>query len=663
MDVVGRRFSEVIPGIREADPDLLATYGRVATTGRPEQFESYFPGLQAWFAISVYSPAPGHFVALFDEITGRKQAEAYRDMCREALQALNEPGALHYSIQHVLAVLKSHTGCDAVGIRLQEGDDFPYYGQEGFPEGFLATEYSLLERSANGEVCRDEAGKVNLECTCGLVLTGRAEPGSPFFTPGGSFWTNDSLPLRHLPPDLDPRFHPRSHCMNHGYASIALVPIRNKDSIIGLIQFNDHRKGCFSREAVEQLEGIASHLGAALLRKQAELEKTKLEEQLQHAQKMESVGRLAGGVAHDFNNMLSVIIGHGNLAMMQLDPSHALHANLEEILKAAERSADLTRQLLAFARKQTIAPKVLNLNDIVAGILKMMKRLIGEQISLVWNHEEELWPVKVDPSQIDQILANLCVNASDSIAELGKIILETRNCVVDEGYCACNADFVPGEYVRLSVSDTGCGMSRETQNRIFEPFFTTKDLGAGTGLGLATVYGIVKQNRGFINVYSEPGLGTTLTIYLPRYLGKTDHLHAAAALQGYPRGYETILLVEDEPAILNVVMMILVKQGYTVLPARNPGEALRLAREHADEIHLLLTDVVMPEMNGLDLAIELQQLFPHIMHLFMSGYTADIIAQNGVLDQGLQFIHKPFSLPDLAAKVREVLDSKTERQR
>lgn len=287
----------------------------------------------------------------------------------------------------------------------------------------------------------------------------------------------------------------------------------------------------------------------------------------------------------------------------------------------------------------------------------MLKRLIGEQIALIWRHEEDLWPVLVDPSQIDQVLANLCVNASDSIAGPGKISIETRNCLVDEGYCACNAEFAPGEYLCLSVSDTGCGMSAETKARIFEPFFTTKDLGAGTGLGLATVYGIIKQNGGFITVYSEPGLGTTFNIYLPRYLGQVEQARPEGVPGLYPRGHETILLVEDESAILDVVMAILTRQGYTVLQADNPGDAIRLAEEHAEEIHLLVTDVVMPEMNGLDLAINLQFLYPHIKHLFMSGYTADIIAHNGVLDRGLQFIHKPFSMPDLAAKVREVLDS------
>ena len=390
-------------------------------------------------------------------------------------------------------------------------------------------------------------------------------------------------------------------------------------------------------------------------RKRAEQEQVKLEAQLLQAQKLESVGRLAGGVAHDFNNMLSVIIGHANLALMDLGPTEPPRVPLEEILKAAERSADLTRQLLAFARKQTVAPRVLDLNETVAGMLSMLQRLIGEGISLKWRPEAALWPVRIDPSQIDQILANLCVNARDAIADVGNICIETGNSVLDEGYCAQHAGFTPGEYVRIAVSDDGCGMDRETLANIFEPFFTTKGVGEGTGLGLATVYGVVQQNNGGINVYSEQGLGTTFTIYLPRHAGRVAR-GVTGGGQPAPRGRETILLVEDEPAILNITNLMLLRQGYTVLAADSPGEAIRLAREHAGDISLLITDVIMPEMNGRDLARNLLSLYPQLKRLFMSGYTAEVIAHHGVLDEGVHFIQKPFAMPALADRVREVLD-------
>ena len=392
-------------------------------------------------------------------------------------------------------------------------------------------------------------------------------------------------------------------------------------------------------------------------RKRAEKEKEDLESTLRQALKMEAVGRLAGGVAHDFNNMLSVIIGHAEMAMEGVDPAQPLYANLEEIKNAGERSADLTRQLLAFARKQTVAPKVLDLNKTVGGMTRMLQRLIGEDIDLAWLPYENLWPVKMDPTQIDQILANLCVNARDAIADVGKITIETGNIVFDETYCNDHIGFMPGEYVLLTVSDNGCGMDTVTIDNIFEPFFTTKESGKGTGLGLATVYGVVKQNNGFINVYSEPGQGTTFRIYLPRHLTKTTHSSAKRVTPAPERGHETILLVEDEPAILRMTTMMLERLGYTVVAARSPGEAISLAQEHTGIIDLLVTDVVMPEMNGRDLAKNVLSFNPNLKRLFMSGYTANVIAHHGVLDEGVNFIQKPFSRENFGAKVREVLDA------
>jgi nitrogen-specific signal transduction histidine kinase/ActR/RegA family two-component response regulator len=393
-------------------------------------------------------------------------------------------------------------------------------------------------------------------------------------------------------------------------------------------------------------------------RKRAEEEKAKLEDQLQQSQKMESVGRLAGGVAHDFNNMLGVIIGRSELALMKAEPSEPVYANLIEIRAAAERSAALTRQLLAFARKQTIAPKVINLNETLTGMLKMLQRLIGEGINLNLQPASNLWPVRVDPAQIDQILANLCVNARDAIGGVGRIAIETGNCSVDDSYSTSHSYVEPGKYVRLAVSDDGSGMGRETLTHIFEPFFTTKGVGEGTGLGLATVYGIVRQNNGFINVDSELGKGTTFTICLPRHTGESGEALKEDVAEPSPRGNETILLVEDEPGILETTALMLEGQGYSVLRAGSAAEGVRLFREQTCTVHMLITDVVMPEMNGRDLAGELLSAHPQLNCLFMSGYTSDVIAQHGVLEEGVHFIQKPFSLPDLAAKVREVLDSR-----
>ncbi|MBI5602139.1 MAG: PAS domain S-box protein [Deltaproteobacteria bacterium] len=402
---------------------------------------------------------------------------------------------------------------------------------------------------------------------------------------------------------------------------------------------------------ISVIEGIGQ-------RKKAEEEKEILQGQLLQAQKMESVGRLAGGVAHDFNNMLGVILGHAELALEQVDPAQPLHADLEEIRKAGQRAADLTRQLLAFARKQTVSPKVLDLNDMVAGMLSMLRRLIGEDIDLAWLPGIELWPVKMDPSQIDQILANLCVNARDACAGVGKVTIETKNMAFDEVYCTLHKDFIPGEYAELAVSDNGSGMGKEVLENLFEPFFTTKGMGKGTGLGLSTVYGIVKQNKGFINVSSDPGEGTTIRIYLPRFMGKNEGISTEDQSRKAAGGPETILLVEDEATMLDLTRTMLERLGYRVLTAGTPGEAIELAEEHAGEIDLVVTDVVMPEMTGSDLCKRLLSLYPDLKRLFMSGYTANVIAHYGILEEGVCFIQKPFSLMDLSFKVRETLGKK-----
>jgi len=389
--------------------------------------------------------------------------------------------------------------------------------------------------------------------------------------------------------------------------------------------------------------------------KRGEKERKKLEEQLFQAQKMESVGRLAGGVAHDFNNMLGVIIGRAEMALNKCVSTDELHHNLKEILNAGLRSADLTRQLLAFARKQTAVPKIMDLNDTISGMLTMLRRLIGEDIDLSWQPGLDLWKVKIDPSQVDQILANLVVNARDAISGVGAITMRTENVVIDDSDVAETPEFIPGEYVLLTVSDNGIGMSKEVRENIFEPFFTTKEVGKGTGLGLSTVYGIVKQNEGFIYVVSEPGKGTTFKIYLPRFEAKTAQFPSEEATDKPPTGTETILLVEDDEAILNLSKMILENLGYTVLAAQTPADAIRLAEEHPGDLHLLITDVVMPGMHGRELAEQLGAIRPNLKCLYMSGYTADVIAHRGILDEGLNFIQKPFLSYDFAARVRQVL--------
>jgi CheY-like chemotaxis protein len=313
--------------------------------------------------------------------------------------------------------------------------------------------------------------------------------------------------------------------------------------------------------------------------------------------------------------------------------------------------------LLAFARKQAVSPKILNINDAVSGTLKMLQRLIGEDISLAWLPGFDLWSIKIDSSQLDQILANLCVNARDSITDIGKISIETKNSTIDYQYCASHTDAVPGEYVCLSVSDTGHGIDKETLTHIFEPFFTTKEVGKGTGLGLATIYGAVKKNKGFINVYSEPSEGTIFTIYFPKHEDNTTREDRVTISAQVRHGQETILLVEDEPNILYIISQQLKMNGYNVLTADSPNKAIIVAYEYEGDIHVLMTDVIMPEMNGRDLSRNIQSIHPNIKLLFMSGYTADIISNHGVLEEGVHFIQKPFNMNALATYLRELLDS------
>ncbi len=384
-------------------------------------------------------------------------------------------------------------------------------------------------------------------------------------------------------------------------------------------------------------------------------ERKHLEAQIRQSQKMEAVGVLAGGVAHDFNNLLTIISGYSNLLLMSpIDESS--RGLIKEIHKAGERAAALTRQLLAFSRKQVLEPKVLDLNAVVTNLIKMLGRMIGEDMLLATALDPDLDPVKVDPGQIEQVIINLVVNARDAMPNGGELTIETANVELDKTCTQLRADVIPGRYVMVAVSDTGCGMTEEVKARIFEPFFTTKEPGQGTGLGLATVYGIVKQSGGNVYVYSEPGKGTTFKIYLPAVgesvpSGKSLHGLRTAAL-----GNETILLVEDEEAVRGITRLALQTHGYNVLEASRGEEALRLCETHQGPIHLLLTDVVMPGLGGRQVAQQVAALKPGIRVLYLSGYTDDAVVRHGVLEAETAFLQKPFTPVSLAMKVREVLD-------
>ncbi len=588
---VGKKVSQLIPGIRKSNPEIFEIYGRVALSGKAEKFETYVPPLGIWFSVSVYSPAREYFIAVFENISARKAAEEalkasekkYRGLFESSRDAIltAEPPGWRFASANPAALsmfgLKSVEDIRSLG----PADISP----ETQPDG-----------RGSAEKAREMIG---------IAL----ERGYHSFE-----WTH-----RRMNGDNFPAAVLLSRMETAGKAAL--------------------------QASVRDLTSI----------KKAEAEENRLKGQISQLQKMESIGRLAGGVAHDFNNMLSIIIGYADLILEDLGPGAPLRPDMEEILYAAQRSRALTQQLLAFARRQNIEPKVIDLNGLIENMKKMLGRLVGEDIDIRFVPQPGLWPVFMDPSQVDQILANLAVNARDAVTGVGKITLETKNVDVDATYCVSNPEASPGEYVMLGFSDSGVGMSPEVMARAFEPFFTTKAEGKGTGLGLATVYGIVKQNSGFINTYSEPGQGTTFRIYIPARRGAAPGVSRGAVSSPAGGGTETILVVEDEKQILTLCGKVLAGQGYTVLAAGDPEEALALCREHEGPIHLLITDVIMPGMNGKDLKERIERIKPKIKTLFMSGYTSNVIAHHGVLSGEYCFMQKPFTLEALSSKVREAL--------
>jgi signal transduction histidine kinase/DNA-binding response OmpR family regulator len=457
----------------------------------------------------------------------------------------------------------------------------------------------------------------------------------------------------------DPRLAPMHNLLRRrGAVSLLLLPLIVDEETVGSLGMQAMEPRIFSAEEVDLARRVADQVSAALARARLQEEHRRMEEQFYEAQKMEAVGRLAGGIAHDFNNVLTVIKLGARLMEQKLNTQDPLWSHLHSIKDAAERATGLTKQLLAFGRSELVEPQVLSLNRVLDGLDKMLRRLIGEDIELTMRLSTDLWPIESDPTRIEQVVINLAVNARDAMPDGGRLTIETANVVLDAAFADHHLGVQPGEYVMLAVSDNGAGMDDEVKRHIFEPFFTTKERGKGSGLGLATVFGVVKQNKGYVRVRSEVGQGSVFMVYLPRVAagGRAPSHHSPAGTLTPARGSESVLLVEDNAMVRDLVQSVLTAQGYEVLVAQDGEEGLSVAQHHRGPIHLLLTDVIMPRLGGRALADRLQPRRPEMRVLFISGYTDDALVRHGVPDKGIHFLPKPFDVEILAQKVRSVLD-------
>lgn len=735
------------------------------------------------------------------------------------LALLNRQTAASDAIREIVRSVQELTGFEAVGIRLRDGEDFPYFETKGFPSYFVEMERSLYTRTEEGEILRDPSGNPILECMCGNILQERADPSFPFFTQRGSFWTNSTTELLATPTEVEREARARNRCNGEGYESVALIPLRSERQVIGLLQLNDSRKNCFTPEMIDFFEGIGVSIGIVLERKRVEEErdrlfnlsmdmlrvagfdhaaalkkvnealfremserkraeealelereqllsifdsisevivvidprdheilytnkftknlygkelvggqcfkelggrdsqcghcmsetimklegkphqweyhnsmvhrdylatdrmikwtdgrdvrfqfaiditerkraeqnKENLSSQLLHAQKMEAIGTLAGGIAHDFNNLLTVILGFSELLIAGKDEGDSSHADLQKIHQAARNGADLVQRMLAFSRKTEINPRPLNLNREIEQFKTLVTRAIPRMIQVELVLSGDIGTVNADAAQVEQVLMSLAVNAKEAMSDGGTLTIETQNVTLDEEYCRMHVGAKPGDYVLLSVSDTGNGMDPELLSHIFEPFYTTKEMGRGTGLGLAIVYGIVKQHGGYITCQSALGAGTTFKIYVPVIPGESRS-ETSTGKPVLPKGTETILLVDDEEPIRDLGKRILERSGYTVLTAANGKDALNLYRKEKNSISLVILDLNMPEMDGKQCLEELLEIDPRQKVLVASGYSRSGETKK-VIEAGARgFVAKPYGMKQMLPTVRKALD-------
>ena len=704
QDVVGRKVTEVIPDIRKTNPELFEIYGRVARGGKPERFEYRLGPLGVWFDISVYGAREECFVAVFDNITAHKKGEeALRESADRATKAFRSipdplvisrladgtivevndewPKVFGYSReeavgksslalnlfadsadrQRALALLREHGSVRDFELQIRQksgglrtvvmsAERLEIQGEQHL----LTVIHDITERRQAEELLRLQGAALYATADAVVITdrTGLIEWSNPAFTRLSGYAADEAVGKHHR--DLvHSGTHPSAFFEDLWETILAgrtwrgEIVNRRKD---GRLYTEDQHI-----TPIVDGSGTITHFVAI---QQDITERLQLEAQLRQSQKMESVGQLASGIAHDFNNLLTVINGMSELVLTQIDQADPMHADVHEILRAGERAATLTGQLLAFSRQQMLEPRVLNLSSVIAGLESLLRRLLGEDIDLVVVPASEAGHVKADPGQIEQVITNLAVNARDAMPQGGKLTIEVQNVTVDEATDYLDGETVPaGSYVRLSVGDSGTGMDKATRARIFEPFFTTKGPGKGTGLGLSTAFGIVKQSQGFIRVQSEVGQGTTFNIYLPQVAAASAEIKMAAPAVAPRACTETILVAEDNAGLRKLVTRFLASAGYTVLEADTGDEALRLLARRDQAVHLLLSDVVMPGMSGRLLAEQVARTRPGMKVIYMSGYTSDTVVRHGVLEANMPFLNKPFTAAALLRKVRDVLDS------
>ena len=695
--VVGQQATQSVPEIRSSYPEFFEVCGRVAATGNAERFEYEIKPGRKWFSISVYSPDRGYFAVVVDDISERKKNESLSrelaaivessqdaiigarldgtvtswNSAAERLYSLPAASAIGKTIflidprgkdgqlDEVFAEIRQGKPTSNLEIQTQRKDGTridvsltvsPTKNNAGEVTGVSAIARDITQKRRTVEQLRLQGAALTATANAILITDGT----------GKILWVNPAF-TKLTGYNFDEAISQNPRVLKSGEHAPAFYKQMWNTILAGEVWHgevvNRRKDGSTYTEemTITPVLSTTGEISNFVAIKQDVSTRISLEQQLRQSQKMEAIRRLAGGVAHDFNNMLMVITAYGELLKEQLGEDERLTPMTDQILSAARRAGSLTQQLLTMSRKQVLTPTILDLNTVVADMGKMLTRIIGEDIDLHVTAGKNLAHVKADASQIQQVVMNLVINARDAMPKGGRLLIETANVAVDEDYVAAhNIEAKPGSYVLLTVADSGIGMDRQLQSLIFEPFFTTKDVDKGTGLGLSIVYGVVKQSGGFISVYSEPGQGATFKIYLPQVLEEQRSRPASSLLPMHPTRAETVLLVEDESAVREAVQAFLQKRGYTVLAAKTPGIATEIIREHEQRIDLLMTDMIMPEMNGMELAAQLTQQRPEMKVLYMSGYT-DRGMSDVAIGPGMNFLQKPFALTTLENKLREIL--------